>query len=131
MRCLAAPVGESESQPASLQPGHDGAVNRPIPPARSRSRRYLANFEDCFALGPARCDLTVVGSLLGFIKSTMYRLQGMVHARKADARAGTVEAVSLEQLGDAGVARGVAVWQTNFRTAPGGVTMQKVMPVEL
>ena len=53
----------------------------------------------------------------------------MVHARKADARAGTVEAVSLEQPGDAGVARGVAVWQANFRIMPVGVTLQKVMPV--
>ena len=31
-RGIAAPAGESESQPASLQPGPGGAENRPIPP---------------------------------------------------------------------------------------------------
>ena len=36
-RGIAAPAGESESQPASLQPGPGGAENRPIPPARSAS----------------------------------------------------------------------------------------------
>ena len=30
---------------------------------------------------------------------------------------------------DASVARGVAVWQANFRLTPAGVTLQKVMPV--
>ena len=32
---------------------------------------------------------------------------------------------------DASVARGVAVWQANFRIMPDGVTLQKVMPVAL